>query len=306
MENEQALRVLTLDAWFDGGNKRERLRAIALEIESKKPHIVMLQGLIFFDGVKVDEGELGQALDELCKTTSLKVAQHNPAKIPGVLLSSGLITLTSLDVISEGREEVLPDVSCCGQVTPFTTVWLRSPAGRPVLAVNTSFPRGLAEEPHRSLQAPALDYAVRREVRRLSSKGLSGSPVVVLAGDLHASPTSDTLRYLTGEGAGPLGARGTFWLDSWALAGQGDGFTTSPSNPNARSGGKGYENCNTARFPASRKTFILVYGPVYGRPGQPLNAELVLDTPCLVGGKEEYVSDTFGIMASLWDPPEAL
>lgn len=153
---------------------------------------------------------------------------------------------------------------------------------------------------------PGADTAKGSDPARPGSwtSGAPGSPpadgITVLAGDFNATPASSTVRYLKGLQA--LEQDSTYWVDAWETAGDGGpGWTFEPDNPWVIATERLVGITGSGMQPARRIYYVLVRGWAHGRPGSPLSARRVCDTPA--GPAQVLPSDHYGVLADLWDPP---
>jgi endonuclease/exonuclease/phosphatase family metal-dependent hydrolase len=175
-------------------------------------------------------------------------------------------------------------------------VTLRSDSGRLWNIVSAHLAWGGHTEAARHLQAALIEQAAAR-----AEESQPGS-VTVLAGDFNCSPSSSTVRYLTGLDAHTDGSS-TVWIDTWSYCGRGNGdggvngATVLPSNPLAAATALLVGIVDPAKLPDRRIDYVMVRGWVYGRPGCPNDVR--------VFGSElapRYASDHEGIVVDLWDP----
>jgi endonuclease/exonuclease/phosphatase family metal-dependent hydrolase len=114
----------------------------------------------------------------------------------------------------------------------------------------------------------------------------------IVAGDLNAAPDASSVRYLTGLQS--LDGRSVHYLDAWAVAGDGPGYTWSVDNPLAA-----VEIEHLIGQPGHRRRidYVLV-GSVHAHPdgrARIVSAEVVLDKP--VDGV--WLSDHSGVLVEL-------
>jgi len=110
-------------------------------------------------------------------------------------------------------------------------------------------------------------------------------PPPVLMGDFNANPDSDEMRFL--RGLTTIDGTSVHFADCWDATRPGEqGWSYARSNPYAL----------RSREPSRRIDYVYVRGPGRHLCGEPLSAELCLDTP--VDGV--WPSDHFGVVAEIY------
>lgn len=208
----------------------------------------------------------------------------------------GTAILTKLPIIEEG----IIDLKGCGGIKDLASIaWLTAPSGRQILAVSAHLEWGGDKEHVRLAQVIAIENEVR--VRLTEHSRISPvTPIALLGMDANALPDSDTIRYITGLGAG-TGFGGAQWVDMWAASGQGEGYTSVVAgNPYAVSTAISVGITRPEMVPDRRIDYLMARGWVYGRPGHPLDVEVRGQSSTL--GKV-VASDHRSVVATIWDPP---
>lgn len=130
-------------------------------------------------------------------------------------------------------------------------------------------------------------------------------PVVILGGDLNATPDSQPVRYLTG--LEHVQGHSTMWVDAADWAGD-QGHTTGCETAlaaltAAHMPGGSYR---PGRAPRRRIDYLFVYEWAYGQAGEPHACRrFAMSTFTASDGHELTVSDHYGVLAELWTPEAA-
>lgn len=279
--DDGSIRMMTLNLWHNDVDVPARLAAAAAEVGARSPEVLCLQEVMFrLDGT--------DTASELAELTGLSVVALLPVySFGGEGHRSGLAVLSKLPVISAPISLPLPGGDARDQGRAALVVFLSTPAGRPLVVATTHLAWGAVAEAARLRQVMALD-AYFEEV-----EAHSPGAVCVLAGDLNAAPHGDSLGFL--KGLRVFGDRSTYWVDTWAVAGDGPGYTNGPENPYVATTAQGAGILDPSVLPNRRIDYVLVRGYAYGRPGHPIAARVAFSFPA--------ASDHWGVEVDLWDPP---
>lgn len=286
----QTLKVATWNILASKVDLRERM-------EEAAAHLLDMD-VVFVQESRLDDTMLPSSAQVLADQIGMKVASptNSPARNPGDTHKYGTAILTRLPILEQG---VIDLRACSGWQEDCSLVWLTAPSGRHILAVSAHLEWGGDKENIRLSQAIVIENEVR--VRLTEHARTYGQTALVLMGmDANALPDSDTVRYLTGLGAGD-GFGGAQWVDMWDAVGVGPGFTSVvPGNPYAAATALGVGISRPEMIPDRRIDYLLARGWVYGRPGQPLDVEIRGQSSLL--GKV-VASDHRSVAATIWDPP---
>lgn len=185
-----------------------------------------------------------------------------------------------------GRMELAPDVLAD------TIVY----GGRRMRFYNfQNMPGAFFEEQRTYLASLVSDDAYQHRVKSDKYKTVFRNAIMVLGGNLNARPDSQSIRYLSGlttrSGYAP-----SAWMDVWPeLCRNMTGYTERTMNVLDRS-------VILPKFvKPQRKTYMMVYGNIFGRAGSPVKIEL--------NGMETAdgmpMSDTYGLDMTMYVPPVA-
>lgn len=139
--------------------------------------------------------------------------------------------------------------------------------------------------------------------------GREDRPVVILAGDMNATPEAENIRYLLGHDAHAFAA--TLWVDVWDAAVENEpasGWTTGYPTylAKATANRDGSFSYLPEAMPKRRIDYIFVHEWAWGQAGSPLSARrFAMETFVDSRGVELTVSDHYGVMADLFMPDEA-
>jgi endonuclease/exonuclease/phosphatase family metal-dependent hydrolase len=211
------LRVLTINVQNTEGDPR-RTELLNRELRKLDPDIVALQEVVHSD-------ERHQ-LDELLAGTGLhgthqaEVMAYTPAFADryggsAVATSWPHRVVEVLDLRLRGAD----DVPWCA-----LAALVPIPDAGDLLFIGATASWRLDAEVARERQAVALTDLDARHRTALPT---------ILAGDLNADPDAASIRYLTGKQS--LDGRSACYHDTWAIAGEGLGYTWTVDNANARS-----------------------------------------------------------------------
>jgi endonuclease/exonuclease/phosphatase family metal-dependent hydrolase len=204
-----------------------------------------------------------------------------PTKYQGVTSGNVIIsrnfvdTVRSLGTVTSNPKEV-PSVAIS------TTI-----DGQRVEVINSHFAWGGDSESQRQQQALMVDRYARRA--REAKPGC----MVVLAGDLNATPDADVIRFL--DGSTTLGLTSTLWADAFDNAGNPDeSCTVRNDNEFAKSTAMSVGIQFPEMMPERRIDYIKSYGFSYGRTGSPLLCKRWADSTDETG---LTISDHYGLYA---------
>lgn len=287
----ETLKVATWNLLCSDVDLRERMEEAAAH--------VLDADIVLVQESRQDEGNVPSSAQVLADQIGMKVASptNSPSRRPGEShYRYGTAILTKLPIIEEGTVDLR---GCNGWQDYASIAWLTAPSGRRILAVSAHLEWGGDKENIRLAQAIAIENEVRVRLAE-HARTTSVTPIALLGMDANALPESDTIRYITGLGAG-IGFGGAQWVDMWAASGQGSGHTSVVSgNPYAVSTAISVGITRPEMVPDRRIDYLLARGWVYGRPGHPLDVEVRGQSSML--GKV-VASDHRAVVATIWDPP---
>lgn len=274
--------------------REERTAEAAAHLKAANPDVVLLQEVASGDGYNAAAdlaAALGMTLASQAPAVSYSDVEARDRGWP-VGHRSDTAILTRLPVTAATRVGV-PH----GKLEQVAVAELVTPSGRPLLAISVHLDWRADQEHTRLRQAMLLDGYVRRH-HLLADRAVDDPAILLLGGDLNATADGDVLRYLTGRRT--LEETSTFWVDAWVRChGEQGGATVVPANPIAREIATRFGITRPERLPERRIDYLLVHGWVYGKPGDPVHAELI-GTSSLLGGS--LASDHYGLLVELADP----
>ncbi|ACL42026.1 Endonuclease/exonuclease/phosphatase (plasmid) [Pseudarthrobacter chlorophenolicus A6] len=284
---EHQLRVTTLNINHAPDELERRTGLACDELSALLPAVLCLQEVRF----EVDGGSF--QLDTIAAETGLAVvsarAQH-PTR-DGAL--SGNAILSHLPAIEAGSI-VLGTPDC--QLTRADYAVLEATTGQTLIVVSAHLAWGGDQEGTRLIQMTAIDNRVRTLMGRYQDQ----NPVAILAGDFNTLPTSDTNRYLNGQGTGANDGY-TFWTEAFAVVGNPEEAATVAAGnywaqQTARSVGIEFPEM----LPDRRIDYVWTYGWAYGRPGCPVAMQRSFTDTTRYGYP---ASDHYGLTVDFWMPP---
>ncbi len=210
------IRVVNLNVWNDEGDPR-RVENINRELRRLNPDLVALQEV-------VHTSERNQ-LDELVDGLGLhSTHQSDVAATPpfGDRYGGNAVATRWPHRVVEVLDLRMSDAADVPWHTLAVSVPI--PDEDDVLFIVTTASWRLEAESARERQVVALTD--------LDARHRTALPTII-AGDLNATPEAASMRYLTGLQS--LGGRSVYYHDTWAVAGDGPGYTWTVDNPNARS-----------------------------------------------------------------------
>lgn len=283
----ETLTVTTFNVLHVDRDRTGRALTAAAGLNTTAPDLVLLQEVPFEDGRSA-------YLETLTAATGLAVAYARPLTEvgPGTGHRSGLAILhgprlapeaTGTLPVPAGLEGYSPTPQGCWAVLG------DGPAAVGVLNLHGVWGGARARE--RELQVLAADRVATSLRRKLADR----EPLVLLGGDLNAVPESSALRFLTGLES--LDGAGTYWVDAWAVGGDGGpGHTSTPGTGWFLDTARAMGISDPTAIPARRIDYLLVQDWVYGRRGHPLRTWVDL-TGTGAGGR--HASDHFAVSAVL-------
>lgn len=211
------VRILTFNVWNTEGDPR-RVALINRELRRLAPDLVALQEVV--------RTPARSQLDELVAGTGL-FSTHQAQVMASVPLGADRYGGTAVATRWPHRVvEALDFRVLDAPDTPWSTLAVSVPLpdlGELLFIATTG--------------AWRLDAASARERQVVTLTDLDARHrevlPTVIAGDLNASPDEACIRYLTGLQS--LGGHSVCYHDTWAVAGEGPGYTWTVDNPNARS-----------------------------------------------------------------------
>lgn len=279
-----AVRVMTLNLWYKSDQRKER-HVIAGRLAAALNVDVLLVQEVPGDAVE-------QTLDVISKTSGLTLAAISPevsttSSHPPVAVFSRLPFQTHEPV--KYSSTAMPS-----QYAALASV--RTRAKRDLLVASAHLSWGGKGEYTRLRQAVTLD----QEISRILGNEMAPA---CLGGDLNSLPQSSTIRYLTGlESCEGQSAQ---WADAYAIAGIGDGVTSTSANLWARVTAERHGFLDTYALPNRRIDYIMVRGYPHGRPFAPQIAFSVSPDmlAALLPDASFPPSDHDAVVCDLWDPP---
>jgi endonuclease/exonuclease/phosphatase family metal-dependent hydrolase len=267
------LRVMTLNVQNTTAGDPRRLQLLNDAIRQLKADVVSLQEVM-------STKHLDALLDNtgLHGTHQSQVLDHEP---PFVDQYGGTAVASRwphrvVEVLDQRLTDA-PDVPWCTLAAVIPVPDLGE-----LLAIATTSSWRLDAEAARERQALALADLDARHRRALPT---------VIAGDLNADPDSASIRFLTGRQS--LAGRSVHYHDSWAIAGDGPGYTWTDANANAAE-----EIGAVVRQPRHRRRLdYVLLGSWHAHPTA--RAEVRFAT--LVGPQTDgaWASDHFGVIADV-------
>jgi len=281
------LRVLTFNIWNKAGRWPARLPLIQRELARLQPEIVGLQEVLRFlpdVGSGVPLTTANDQATEIAEGLGFHVA-YGVASDYGNGLKFGNAVLSRYP-ISHHENLPLPG-SESGETRGLLFALCETPYGTlPVFVTHLNW-----KLHHGAVRQRQVAFIAER-VHELSPIDGPHLPPVLL-GDFNAAPDADEIRFLTGLCA--LGGKTVYFADSWVYAGVGPGHTFDRRNEYAA---KGHE-------PSRRIDYVFVRGPDRQFRGEPLHAEVALNTPEQGAGGPVWPSDHFGVLADLAITPRS-
>lgn len=279
-----SVRVMTLNLWCESDQRKER-HVIAGRLSAVLNVDVLLAQEVPGDSVE-------QTLEQIVESSGLSLAAISPE-----------VSTTSshppVAVFSRLPFQTYEPVKYSSTATPAQYAALasvRTRANRDLLVASAHLFWGEKSEHTRLRQAVTLD----QEISRILSNEMAPA---CLGGDLNSLPQSSTIRYLTGlESCEGQSAQ---WADAYAIAGIGDGVTSTSANPWARVTAERHGFLDTYALPDRRIDYIMVRGYPHGRPFAPQIAFSVSpDMLALLLPDVDFPpSDHDAVVCDLWDPP---
>jgi endonuclease/exonuclease/phosphatase family metal-dependent hydrolase len=268
----RALRVLTLNIWNCSGPWEQRREVIRRGLRDLDPDVIGLQEVLrpmSADSASADTG-VGQ-VQELAVELGYHVAYGAAFETGGMEFGNAVL---SRYPVQATHVLALPQLD-----SPYPRSLLHAELASPFGQI-PFFVTHLTHRFHEGHVREAQVKAIAAHVKELAP--LQQFPAI-LVGDFNATPASDEIRYLSGLAS--LGAKSTYFCDTFALMGRGEGITFSHHNPYAAD----------LREPDRRIDYVFVRGPNARGLGAPLAAQV-----CFDGAHDGiFASDHYGVMATL-------
>lgn len=279
--SNQRIKIASLNFLNNPDRYEQRIQMLVEELETLQPHIICLQEVLHSKEEELILSMLQTGYGYYAK--SVKALGRNKAN-----LTSGNYTFSKIPF--ETSEEILADIP--GEIGLVVTRYEYNT--QEVNVINGHFFFGPTREYHRCLQAVAADtYAVARKTENPNA-------IVVLLGDLNATPDADTIMYLKGKRT--VDKQSTLWIDTFAYLGTPEQEITSYSD--TYWGITTARNANDPIFPniaeSRRIDYVLCHNWVYGKPGTPINFNLWGDKVHPMFGFE--ISDHYGVVSEIYCP----
>ena len=282
-----SVRVMTLNLWYKSDQRAERHIVAGRLAAALNVDVLLVQEV-----QEVPSDSVEQTLNVIGKTSGLTLAATSPevsatSSHPPVAVFSRLPFQTHEPV-------KYSSIAMPSQYAALASV--RTRVNRDLLVVSAHLSWGGKGEYTRLRQVVTLD----QEISRILGNEMAPA---CLGGDLNSLPQSSTIRYLTGLDS--YEGESTQWADAFALAGIGDGVTSTSANPWARVTAERHGFLDTYALPDRRIDYIMVRGYPYGRPFAPQIAFSVSTDMlhALLPDAADPPSDHNAVVCDLWDPP---
>ena len=273
MPSNNVLRVATYNLMWNDIQREERLRAAAEFLDSALPDIVCVQ-----ESAATADGSMALTLATFAGFAH--VSEHPPGERGTAILSRSRPDKVTFLHLSAHASAVVAEFEDLN--------------GRPAIVISAHLEWGTAKEAERLAQARQIDAWIAERTPPDSGRN-PGDPVVILCGDLNATPDSDTLRWLTGLSVSS--GTSSQWTDTWRTARSEPGYTSELSSPwgfmTARSTGLHPE----WGIPPRRIDYVLIKGYAHGRPGATRSAQIFGDRPSSSG---VWASDHHAVLSELY------
>ncbi len=281
------VRVVTLNALHSTDAATERVSLVCDELQTLGPDVFCLQE------VRYNLNGSSAQLDTIASKTGLLVVFALPQHQMSNGFMSGNAILSRLDVIEAGH---FPLGTPQALMNYANFAVLATPSGRTLITVSAHLHWGGEKERERLTQMTFID----RKVKELMARYADHEPMAVLAGDFNTLPSSDTVRYLSGNGAGTDGGY-TFWTDSFDVLGDETTATTvANDNPWAVKTAKSLGIMFPQLLPNRRIDYVWSYGWTYGKAGSPVRLTRDFTDDSRLGYP---ASDHYGLTVDFWTPP---
>lgn len=268
---ENTLHITTFNSLNNPDRKEERVEALFKEITEHNSDIVLLQEVmdVTFPLLKERAEKDGWHLSE-----GPRVA-FNPTKV------SGNVTLSRKPIISEF---ILP--SPIPEDLPHVKTLITHLEGG-ITVINAHLPWGSTTENYR------LDTAYRINQYAEELRDLEPETLIVMGGDLNATPSSSVLRYLTGDF--PYKNTSTVWTNAWNFSD--DVFPTARKDGGwAEATAKGVGILRPDLMPDRTIDHILTFGWNFGKKHSPLQLRKFGETELSNG---YGLSDHYGLTVEI-------
>lgn len=230
---------------------------------------------------EIEDDTAAEVLGEVSRSSDLEVIAYEPGTtvVPsGTAVLSRLEGVGELGVVGVFRGEGEWRAAVARVITP---------AGWELRVCSTHLRWGGRNEHQR------VEQVVRIDADLCARGGVDGT---VLAGDMNAVPEAASMRYL--RGVEPIGGACAQWTDAWLVAGQGDGYTSSPKNRWAVETGRMRGFLRPEMLPERRIDYIYIEGYAHGRIFAPLECRVVNSAE----SHRLEPSDHWAVVADLYDP----
>lgn len=269
----------------------DRLRQVYLKIKEESPDIVLLQEFITAYESEELDFSLEEAVSNLETLTGMIAVPAIPeAKHPKKNLSFGNVTLYNPERLrcTSARYPNDKDLFKAATSGVSLAVFDDLVTGRPILVANAHLSHGGQRTFSRYMQVVQINNYTDQFVKLLKNT-TNLEPVVIFGGDFNMLPDADPIRFLKGLTIPEFLVKpdqvdetyysyGTYWVDAWEYL--------RPTEPGYTS--KNYGDCaiktavsvgvDALKMPPRRIDYFFVHGWVYGKPGTPLNIDVLEST----------------------------
>lgn len=266
------LRVATLNLWHGELDVTQRLEAAAAWVQESAVDILCVQEVFEYEGAPTSEVLAGLA----------GMAVATPTRRGDDVVATGVLVTESIHALvgSSGLLNI-------GGQSPLAAWCSIAGATRRLPVMSAHLCWGGMNEHVRLKQA--------RKIVKFFDDALDGSDLLqpaILCGDFNAEPSSDTVRYFTGNLAA---TPGTYWTDAWLRNDGGAGATTTPQNPYTRYTALSHPTdkapvLDPMLLPDRRIDYVMVRGWRHGRVFSPVNTSVV---------QEPLMSDHYAVVTEL-------
>lgn len=281
----ERLKIADLNVWNKSGPWSERLALIRAELEAQRPDIVGLQ--------------------EVLRTEIDPSREHGPETDQATEIAHGLGYHVAFAVATTWGNGVLfgnavlsqfPIVESAGFRLPGaesgeTRCLLYASLATPIGAVSVFVTHLNWKLHHAMYRLPQVRYIDER-VSELAPPSQKAFPPILM-GDFNAHPTTDEIRYLSGELVHE--GRSVYWADAWTYGGgEGPGYTFDRTR-NAFAA--------LCHEPPRRIDYIWVRGTDAELRGEPLHTRLAFCEKASGPSGDVWPSDHFGLYTELAAQP---
>lgn len=280
----ERLKVADLNVWNKSGPWSERLALIRAELAATAPDIVGLQEVlrVDVDPSKEHTPDTDQAT-EIAQGLGYSVA-FAAATTWGNGVLFGNAVLSRFPIV-ESAGFRLPGAES-GETRCLLYASLATPIGVvPVFVTHLNW-----KLHHGMFRLPQARYIDERIAEIVPQSRQTFPPI--LMGDFNAHPTTDEIRYLTGELVHE--GKSVYWADAWTFGGDGPGYTFD----RVRNG-----FAALCHEPPRRIDYIFVRGPDSELRGEPLTTRLAFHQGAPGANGTVWPSDHFGLYTELAAQP---